>query len=137
MKSLPLASVVFLFLAVPCLAKSPVGSDSKSGIGISPGEVSATPEMWFYEQSLRQYQDPKTAVRQKAEFRAAERARRLAALRWFGFSNSRPQAVGDPFHGEYAPHWASSDGYRPFRWAGPQAPAITVVTPSRSAARSD
>ncbi|MGW8258281.1 MAG: hypothetical protein ACWGMZ_12405, partial [Thermoguttaceae bacterium] len=67
---------------------------------ISPGEVKATPEMWFYEQAMRQYQDPKMMVRANAEFRARQRQRRLAAMRWFGQSNSRPHANSDPFNGD-------------------------------------
>ena len=47
--------------------------------------------MWFYDQAMRQYKDPKMAVRAKAEFRAQERMRRLESMKWFGFSNSRPR----------------------------------------------
>ncbi len=64
---------------------------------ISPGELKATPEMWFYEQYMRQYQDPKMAVRANAEFQADQRQRRLEAMHWFGFSNSRPRACSDPY----------------------------------------
>ena len=64
------------------------------GLGIdavaSPGELKATPEMWFYDQAMRQYKDPKMAVRAKAEFRASNGMRRLESMKWFGFSNSRP-----------------------------------------------
>jgi len=72
---------------------------------ISPGELKATPEMWFYEQYMQQYQDPKMAVRAKAEFRADQRQRRLAAMQWFGLSNSRPHACTDPYHGDWSPGW--------------------------------
>src|SRR3990172_7417174 len=82
--------VVSLFLVVPALAENK--SDSKPSISISPGELAPTQEMWFYEQYQKQYMDPKTTVRLKAEFRAEERMRRIAALRWFGFSNQRPTA---------------------------------------------
>ena len=44
-------------------AKSPVSQSGSTGIGISPGDVTATPDMWFYEQSLRQYNDPKTETK--------------------------------------------------------------------------
>ncbi len=142
--------LAFLFLVGPSLAQPPAKQSPKTGIDatpsraqpparpsqratvdISPGEVTATPEMWFYEQSLRQYNDPKTAVRQKAEFKTAERLRRMAALRWFGFSNSRPMAGVDPIHGDYGPYWTSGNVYQPFRWAGARSATI-IVTPSKS-----
>jgi hypothetical protein len=85
---------------------------------VSPGDVKATPEMWFYDQSMRQYKDPKMAVRAKAEFRSEQRQRRLETMRWFGFSNSRPRASSDPFHGDYSPGWVSNPGYYPSRWNG-------------------
>jgi hypothetical protein len=84
---------------------------------LSPGEIQATPEMWFYEQERLFYADPKNAVRANAEFRAYQRARRLAALRWYGFSNSRPLANPDPIHGIYSPRWVGN-GYIPSHWIG-------------------
>ena len=93
-----------------------------AGLGIdavvSPGELKATPEMWFYDQAMRQYKDPKMAVRAKAEFCAEQRMRRLESMKWFGFSNSRPRASSDPFHGDYSPGWTSNPGYYPSRWNG-------------------
>lgn len=120
-------SIALLLVAAPALAERPtVGEIGFSG-GISPGELTATPEMWFYEQYLHQYQDPKRAVRQKAEFRAAQRQSRLASLRWFGLSNARPTAGSDPFHSTYSPSWASSR----YRWGG-FSPGIVVVRTERA-----
>ena len=82
------------------------------------GGLKATPSMWFYEQALRQYQDPKMAVRAKAEFRSRQRQHRIAAMKWFGFSNSRPRASSDPFHNDYSPGWVANPGYYPSRWNG-------------------
>jgi len=136
MKWLAIPLLLGLFLVIPAGAKSPVSQTGSTGIGISPGDVTATPDMWFYEQSLRQYNDPKSVVRQKAEFRTAERMRRMAALRWFGFSNSRPMAGVDPIHGDYSPSWSSGNVYQPFRWAGGRTSTI-VVAPSNSAGRGN
>jgi hypothetical protein len=97
--------------ASPSEVKAPITS-------ISPGELKATPEMWFYEQSVKQYQDPKMAVRANAEFQADQRQRRLAAMRWFGMSNSRPRACSDPMHGDYSPGWTSNNSTYPNRWEG-------------------
>jgi hypothetical protein len=96
---------------------------------LSPGELQATPEMWFYEQERLRYVDPKNAVRANAEFRAGQRARRLAALRWFGFSNARPTANPDPFHGSYSPRWVSG-AYIPSQWSGVGS-ATVVIAPER------
>ena len=124
--------VVSLFLVMPCLAEN---KDSKTGIGISPGELAPTQEMWFYEQYQKQYADPNATVRQKAEFRAEERMRRMTALRWFGFSNQRPIAGVDVIHSELAPRWASNNVYFPFRWTGPTTTTI-VVKPTTSSGRT-
>jgi hypothetical protein len=97
---------------------------------ISPGELKATPEMWFYEQFMRQYQDPKMAVRANAEFQADQRRRRLAAMQWFGYSNSRPHACPDPIHGDYSPGWSSNNASYPYRWSG-VGPTWYVARPER------
>ena len=85
---------------------------------ISLDDLKPTTDMWFYEQAMRQYQDPKMAVRRAAEARADQRQQRLAAMRWFGFSNSRPRANSDPIHSDYSPGWSSNNYYSPFRWFG-------------------
>ncbi len=74
--------------------------------------------MWFYDQQMRQYQDPKMMARQKAEFHAQQRMRRIESMKWFGFSNSRPAVGSDPVNGDYAPHWTSNANYFPSRWNG-------------------
>ncbi|MFZ5828693.1 MAG: hypothetical protein ACOY3P_01330 [Planctomycetota bacterium] len=98
-----------------------------STLAVSPGEVSATPEMWFYEQSLQQYLDPKLAVRRKAEKVTAQRQARLAAMKWFGYSNSRPRAGCDPVHGDYSPGWSSNNYWYPFQWNGVSGYPVLVV----------
>ena len=124
MKRLAVAlSLLLILVAVPAMAQqvtpTPAApTETAAALTISPGEVSATPEMWFYQQELQRYQDPKEAVRAKAEFRAAQRRNRTAARKWFGFSNSRPTAGVDPVHGEYSPRWTSNNNLYPFRWSG-------------------
>lgn len=75
-----------------------------------------TPEMWLYLQELRRNDDPKMAVRRKAEFRADQRRRRIASREWFGLSNMRPRANPTPWFGNYSPQWGSNDVLRPDRW---------------------
>ncbi len=120
----PIVLLLMAWMAVPCNAQGPKekereskARESRTTIRLSPGELSATPEMWFYEQALRQYQDPKTVVRQKAEFRVAERQRRLTSMKWYGMSNARPRLGTDPVHGDFAPVWTSGNYYRPNQWS--------------------
>ena len=132
MKRLTFAlSALFVLVAVPAMAQSatpptPRPAREPVTLGISPGEVAATPEMWFYQQELQQYQDPKLAVRRKAEYRSAQRQARMAALKWFGFSNQRPTAGVDPYHGDYSPSWTGGNYNYPFHWSGYGAPSVTV-----------
>jgi hypothetical protein len=128
MKWLPsgLSICLLLILVLPGLAQKPTAGEIRLGDSISVGEVTPTPEMWFYQQYYEQYQDPKLAVRQKAEQRSAQRRARLAAMRWFGFSNSRPRAGTDPVHSDYAPAWTSRNMNYPFRWSGYGVGAVVV-----------
>ena len=74
-----------------------------------------TPEMWYYMQETRRYDDPKQAIRRKAEMKAAQRRDRLAALKWYGMSDSRPTASALPFYGDYSPTWVGNS-WNPYRW---------------------
>jgi len=129
MKRLLIApAIVLLMLAAPVRAEKPTPTRLGLDSTISPGELKATPEMWFYDQQLRQYNDPKLAVRAKADMRAEQRQRRIESMKWFGFSNARPQANSDPFHGDYSPRWTSNSSYYPARWNG-VGPGWIVVQP--------
>ena len=86
-----------------------------------------TPEMWFYQQELRRYEDPKAAVRRKAEYRAAQRQRRIAAMDWYGYSNLRPTANPTPWFGTYSPGWVSNNYRHPYEWSG--AGRTAVIAP--------
>ena len=124
--------LVVLLMVVPAPAADPGGAAAEFSVGISPGEIAPTPEMWFYEQYLRRYQDPKTAVRQRAEQKAAQRQQRIAARQWFGLSNARPTAASDPYHGDYSPRWSSNNSYYPFQWNGTGAPMVVIRPEVRS-----
>ena len=76
-----------------------------------------TPDLWLYSQEWRRHDDPAQAVRRKAEARTAQRMERLAAMRWYGFSNIRPQASVTPFMGAYSPAWMGN-GYDRYDWTG-------------------
>lgn len=133
MKWLAIAVVLLLpLMAVTASAANPGDATAGLGISISPGDVAATPDMWFYEQYLRQYQDPKLAVRRRAEFRADQRDKRLAAQRWFGVFNSRPTVGTEAYHSDYAPRWSSNNRYYPFRWQGVGSPVVIVQRSAKS-----
>jgi hypothetical protein len=119
MKRLILASASLVLLTVG-IAQADRPTSTSVGLDsvVSPGGLTATPEMWFYDQAMKQYKDPKMAVRARAEYRADQRERRLEAMRWFGMSNSRPRANSDPYHSDYSPAWSASPGYYPWRWNG-------------------
>jgi hypothetical protein len=100
------------------ISTAPATTAPTSSVTVSPGMVNATPEMWFYEQSMRRYDDPKTAVRAAAEFRSAQRRARLAATQWYGYSNSRPASGIDPVDGYTQFQWIGN-GYNPNTWIAP------------------
>jgi hypothetical protein len=79
--------------------------------------ASVTPEMWYYSQEQRRYDDPQQAVRRKAEFVSQQRANRMAALKWYGMSNSRPVASTTPAMSVYSPAWVGN-GHDRYDWVG-------------------
>ena len=111
-------ALVLMVCGAPVRAERPVTTSLGLGTAVSTGELKATPEMWFYDQAVRQHLDPKMAVRAKAEFRNEQRQRRIESLKWFGLSNSRPRASSDPYHNDYSAGWVSNLGYYPARWNG-------------------
>ncbi len=80
-------------------------------------QTTQTEDMWFYLQELRRYDDPQTAIRRKAELKGNQRRSRLAAMKWFGWSQSRPSANPTPIMGYYSPMWAGN-GSDPNLWIG-------------------
>jgi hypothetical protein len=85
-----------------------------------------TPEMWYYMQEMRRYDDPKQAIRRKAEIKAAQRRDRLASLKWYGYSNSRPLAAHMPFMGSYSPTWVGNS-WNPFYWHTGYSPSYYFI----------
>jgi len=87
--------------------------------------VTPTPEMWLYLHQQQREDDPKMIVRRKAQFKAAARRNRIAALKWFGYSNQRPRANPTPFMATYSPAW-SGNYYTPYWWIGSGTPYVAV-----------
>ena len=92
---------------------------------MSMGELTPTPEMWFYQQELRQFQDPHAMVRRRAEFKAAQRHARIESSAWFGIYNSRPTTQYTPFMGgTYGPAFGGSRDFN--RWYPTHRPLILL-----------
>ncbi len=83
------------------------------------------PEVWVYMETLKRYDDPKQAVRRKAEQRSARRRARLESQRWYGISPLRPSASPLPFMGTAAPSW-SGNTWDPYRWVSPTTPRVVL-----------
>jgi len=111
----------------PAAVSHDLRRDATPPVTQTPAAINPTPEMWFYEQERTRYEDPKGAVRRKAELRSAQRANRIASLKWYGMSNSRPAVSTVPYFGTYSPTW-TAPGLDPYRWRA-SAPTTVVVRP--------
>ena len=130
--------IVVWAAARPCLAQdSEIDLRRDRTTGATPAQVVAsgvltpTPQMWFYEQERSRYEDTRHAIRRRAEARAQQRMDRVAAMAWYGMSNSRPTVSSTPWYGGYSAHWGSNS-FDPLRWrplAAPLVAARPVSTP--------
>jgi hypothetical protein len=133
MKKLLLLSILPLLGAIVAQAQEieePRNIRREQTTMATQGTLTPTPEMWFYEQERTRYEDAKSAVRRKAEFRAAQRAQREASMKWFGMSNSRPTASPTPIAGTYSPTWVGNT-HDPYRWATGATTTVVVRPTSR------
>ena len=81
-----------------------------------PSDVNVTPEMWMYLHEYKRQLDPKEAVRRKAEFRSAQRRKRIEAQKWFGQSKLRPTANSLPYYtNSYGSTWTGLP-WTPDQW---------------------
>ena len=67
------------------------------------------------------------------EFNADQRMSRLAALKWYGYSNSRPEADVVPMMGTYSTGWGGN-GWHRYEWVA-AGPAINILVPGYEIAR--
>jgi hypothetical protein len=112
--------------ANPAATLTPPGGAQRAAQVTVPTPETVTPEMWIYSQELNRHDDPAQAVRRKAEIRAAQRMQRIAAMKWFGFSNARPQVSPVPMmSGGYSPAWVGNGSDR-YDWVGVGWPQTSV-----------
>jgi hypothetical protein len=94
-------------MATSCLA---AGNMTNNGTGDEPQEQS-----WNREQTTSARLDAKAYIQQRAQARAQQRQDRIAAMNWYGMSNSRPNAATTPFTSRYSSVWEMPGG-RPYSW---------------------
>lgn len=104
-------------------ATAPKAVDTRFAAGskttpATTNEPAITPEMWYYQQYQQQVHNPAEMVYQRADARANQRMQRLAAMKWFGYSNSRPQSGADVTNGDRAPGWVSNNASYPYQYSG-------------------
>lgn len=110
-----LASLVLLASAAP------VGADEAA---VVDSTTVAAEEAWHYRSPMPRAATPSLA-KQKAALRGQQRMARLDAMRWYGFSNSRPTASGMPWTTMYSPAWQAPGG-RPFAWYASSRPIVII-----------
>jgi hypothetical protein len=137
MKQLMLGlAVVPALLAGSIVLAQDLDKLQKPGTQLVPDDqVTQTEDMWFYLQELRRYDDPQMAIRRRAETKGRQRRERLAAMKWFGYSQSRPVANPTPSMGYYSPMWAGN-GCDPFLWIGNAYVTTTVRVRTAAATES-
>lgn len=100
-----------MFVGRPAFAQEETPkAESKDG---EAGQV----DDWYYR-SPGEVVPKKSLAQQRAEFRAQQRVSRLAAQRWYGYSNARPTVAALPFTAMYRSAWQSPGGW-PYHWSRP------------------
>lgn len=91
--------------------------------GEAPAEpvAPASEESWYRSPAPRA--EKQSLAREKAISRGSARMARLEAMRWYGFSNSRPTAATMPFTTSYGSSWQYPGG-RPFAWYANSRPVV-------------
>lgn len=86
-------------------AQDPGTNEDNPTAAHAPNQTaSLTPEIWLYLQEMKRYEDPRQVVRRNAEARANERRDRIATLKWYGISKSRPVMTPVPYMESYLPY---------------------------------
>ena len=94
-------------LATSCFA---AGNLMSTGAGDNAQEQS-----WNREQKTSAKIEARAYIQQRAQARAQQRQDRIAAMNWYGMSNSRPNAATTPYTSRYSSVWEMPGG-RPYSW---------------------
>lgn len=88
-------------LATLALAVALLAGDASAQVTLDPGPVGAPAvERPEYAGRIGKL-TPTEIIQQKAQAKAAERAARIAAREWYGYSQARPTTAAVPFSGMY------------------------------------
>jgi hypothetical protein len=119
MKRLVLTSAFVPVMLISSLLMAQDGRRVNKAVDSQPSmdQVVPTEGMWYYLQEMQRRDDPREAIRKRAEFKSQQRQYRLAAQKWFGWSQSRPSASPTPTMGVYSPTWVGN-GVSPYEWVG-------------------
>jgi hypothetical protein len=124
MKKIPARGLCAALIALFVAASA---SNAFAQVAAPPTEdptAAAGDDSWYYRSAPERSAPVKLSV-QKAQQRGAQRMARLEAMRWYGFSNSRPTASAMPWTTMYSPAWQMPGG-RPFAWYMTSRPVIVI-----------
>lgn len=113
-----------LLAAAACLAlnAAPAGAQ-EFGEELAAPAATSEGDSWYRPPAVKQ--EKLSIAKQKAMARGQARQARLEAMRWYGFSNSRPTAATMPFTTMYSPAWQMPGG-RPFAWYTSARPIVVI-----------
>ncbi len=129
--ALSCAGLTWISASAPAQTTDAFSNSESEMLAQLPSEGTVTPEMWFYQQEYRRHQSPREAVRRKAEFRTAQRQRRLACQKWFGISNLRPTVSPIPYYASNPAFW-SGTAWNHRAWVGSGVPHVVYRTARRT-----
>jgi hypothetical protein len=108
-----------MVVALMLLARTPLAAQELEGRLPLSTEPATDPAYSYSQPSYpapKSYQpDSLALIHQRAQQYGAQRQARLAAMNWYGMSNSRPTASPTPFATMYSPAW-QTPGHRPYAW---------------------
>jgi hypothetical protein len=107
-----------VLIALPARAQVAEVLDVDVSSPVNQNRSQARDDSWYYQPSnepTAYKPNPKMIAQQRAMAYGQQRSNRLAALNWYGMSNSRPIASPTPFTSMYSPAWQSPGG-QPFAW---------------------
>jgi hypothetical protein len=113
--------------AAAAISSSAAVQGNAQEFGDPPAEPAAASaqDSWYRPPGPRV--EKQTLAREKAINRGQQRMARLEAMRWYGFSNSRPTAASMPYTTMYSPAWQQPGG-RPFAWYTSSRPVVIYNT---------
>jgi hypothetical protein len=101
-------------LAGLALSAAAATVSAQEPVPAEPAPAAAENGAWTYRPAVER--GPSYTLAQlKAQQRGAQRMARLDAMRWYGFSGSRPTASAMPYTTMYSPAWQMPGG-RPYAW---------------------